>query len=159
VRGSLALSICKVAKALGKQLTLAHLIAPITQLMKDQATEVRIELMSHLKTLIEVIGQEEFDRQIIPSLIQLASDKIWRVKLALIQFIPSLAEFLDKTLFKERLESVILSLLSDPVFHIREEAVSLVLTLAQPGSPFTQQWLEDCLETKAREFHIHERFA
>lgn len=56
VRGSLALSICKVAKAVGKAITLSHLIAPITQLMKDQATEVRIELMTHLKSLVEVIG-------------------------------------------------------------------------------------------------------
>ena len=35
VRGSLALSICKVAKSVGKELTLTHLIAPIAQLMKD----------------------------------------------------------------------------------------------------------------------------
>lgn len=35
VRGSLALSICKVAKALGSALTLSHLVPPITQLMKD----------------------------------------------------------------------------------------------------------------------------
>lgn len=162
VRGSLALSICKVAKGVGRALTITHLIAPITQLMKDQATEVRIELMSHLKTLVEVIGQEEFDHQIIPLLTQLATDKIWRVKQALIHFIPQLAEFLDKQLFKERLEPVILGLLSDSVFQIREETVSLLLTLREVNAedgPFTQAWLEDCLETKTREFHIHEKFA
>ncbi len=72
--------------------------------------------MSHLRTLTEVIGTEEFDKQIIPHLVALASDKIWRVKLALINFIPKLEEFLDKQLFKERLESVVLSLMSDTVF-------------------------------------------
>jgi serine/threonine-protein phosphatase 2A regulatory subunit A len=72
--------------------------------------------MSHLRTLTEVIGTEEFDKQIIPHLVALASDKIWRVKLALINFIPKLAEFIDKQLFKERLESVVLGLMSDTVF-------------------------------------------
>ena len=60
----------------------------IVQLLKDPATEVRIELMSHLRTLTDVIGTEEFDKQIIPHLVSLAGDKIWRVKLALINFMP-----------------------------------------------------------------------
>lgn len=91
--------------------------------------------MSHLRTLTEVIGNEEFDRHIIPHLVALASDKIWRVKLALINFIPQLAEFLDKSLFKERLESVILGLMSDPVYQIREEAITLLLNLKDEGCP------------------------
>lgn len=84
--------------------------------MKDSATEVIIKVMSHLRVLMEVIGTEEFDRNIIPQLVQLAGDKIWRVKLALINFLPQLAEFLDASIFKERLEPIVLGLLSDPVF-------------------------------------------
>jgi hypothetical protein len=34
----------------------------IVVLLKDQATEVRVELMRHLKELIEVVGESEFDR-------------------------------------------------------------------------------------------------
>ena len=78
--------------------------------------------MQHLRTLTEVIGQDEFDRNIIPQLTQLSTDKIWRVKLALLNFMPELAQFLDTALFKERLESVIMGLMSDTVFQIREEA-------------------------------------
>lgn len=63
----------------------------VVQLLKDQATEVRIVLMQHLRTLTEVIGHADFDRHIIPQLILLASDKIWRVKLALVNFMPQLA--------------------------------------------------------------------
>ena len=103
--------------------------------MKDQATEVRIILMQHLRTLTEVIGHDEFDRQIIPHLTQLANDKIWRVKLALINFMPELAEFLDASLFKDRLESVILNLMSDSVFQIREEATQVLLTLKEKNKP------------------------
>jgi len=47
------------------------------------------------------------------------------------------------------------------VFQIREEAISLLLTLKEDtkSSPFNQIWLEDLLESKAREFHTHEKFA
>ena len=61
VRASLALSICNVAKNIGKQNALTYAVPIVQQLLKDQATEVRIEVMSHLKKLIEVIGTEEFD--------------------------------------------------------------------------------------------------
>lgn len=53
-----------------------------------------------------------------------------------------------------------LGLMSDTVFQIREEAVNLLITLKDQGSSvFTEQWLEDSLETKTREFHTHEKFA
>lgn len=115
--------------------------------------------MSNLRTLSEVIGEEEFDKQILPHVIALSTDKIWRVKLALIQFIPQLAGFLDKNLFKERLEPVVLTLMADTVFQIREDAASLLLSLKEDKAPFNQDWLEECLEQKAREFHGHEKFS
>jgi len=37
-----------------------------------------------MKTLAEIIGDQEFDNHIIPGIIQLSNDKIWRVKLAVI---------------------------------------------------------------------------
>ena len=115
--------------------------------------------MSHLRTLSDVIGSDEFDKQILPHVIALSTDKIWRVKLALISFIPQLFSFLDKNLFKERLEPVVLSLMADSVFQIREEAASLLLNLKEERAPFDQQWLEDSLEAKSREFQGHEKFA
>jgi serine/threonine-protein phosphatase 2A regulatory subunit A len=66
VRGSLALSVCDVAKNLGKNHALSYIVPVVATLLKDQATEVRITLMQHLRTLTEVIGQDEFDRNIIP---------------------------------------------------------------------------------------------
>lgn len=69
-----------------------------------------------MKALAEVIGDQEFDKQVIPAIIGLNNDKIWRVKLAVIQFIPLLADFIPQQLFKERLEPTVVGWLSDPVF-------------------------------------------
>lgn len=135
VRGSLALSVCQIAKNIGKENAVTFVIPSVVQLLKDAATEVRIEVMSHLRVLMEVVGTEEFDRNIIPQLVQLAGDKIWRVKLALITFLPQLASFLDASLFKERLEPIVMGLLSDPVFQIREDAINLLCSLKDNKGP------------------------
>lgn len=66
VRGSLALSLCDMSKYIGKENTIKLIIPPAVQLLKDQATEVRVTLMQNLKTLTEVIGLEEFETHIIP---------------------------------------------------------------------------------------------
>ncbi len=66
VRASLALSVCDIANNIGKEHALTYIVPVVVQLLKDQATEVRIVLMQHLRTLTEVIGHQDFDRHIIP---------------------------------------------------------------------------------------------
>lgn len=56
VRGSLAHSICQLAKPIGKEETIRLIIPPIVQLLKDSATEVRVSLMANMSHLAEVIG-------------------------------------------------------------------------------------------------------
>ena len=68
----------------------------VCQLLKESPTEVKITIMQHMKALAEVIGDQEFDKEVIPAIISLNNDKIWRVKLAVIQFIPQLADFIPQ---------------------------------------------------------------
>lgn len=69
VKGSLALAICQLPQYIGKENTLQYVIPPVTQLLKESPTEVKITLMSHMKTLAETIGEREFDTHIIPGII------------------------------------------------------------------------------------------
>ena len=84
VRGSLAHSICELARPIGKEATVQFLVPPVVQMLKDSATEVRVSLMTNMKGLAEVIGPQEIEQHVIPALIQLHADKIWRVRLAMI---------------------------------------------------------------------------
>jgi hypothetical protein len=61
VRGSLAHSICEISKNLDKDSTIKFIVPPVIQLIKDQATEVRVSLMQNMKHLAEVIGSSEVD--------------------------------------------------------------------------------------------------
>jgi len=45
VKGSMAQSICDLAESLSKEDTIAHILPPVTAIMKDSATEVRVSLM------------------------------------------------------------------------------------------------------------------
>jgi len=69
-------------------------VPPVTQMLKDSPTEVKVTLMQNMKKLAEVIGDKEFDEKIIPAILELSNDKIWRVRLAVVEFIPLLADFI-----------------------------------------------------------------
>jgi serine/threonine-protein phosphatase 2A regulatory subunit A len=51
-RGSLASSICQIAECLSSDESVLHLIPTIIALLKDEATEVRLSLMSNIKTIV-----------------------------------------------------------------------------------------------------------
>jgi HEAT repeat len=68
------------------------------QLLKDEASEVRLNIISKLDKvndgfalLTVVIGIELLSQSLLPAIIALAEDKQWRVRLAIIENIPLLA--------------------------------------------------------------------
>jgi serine/threonine-protein phosphatase 2A regulatory subunit A len=66
------------------------------QLLKDETSEVRLNIISKLDKVNEVIGIELLSQSLLPAIIALAEDKQWRVRLAIIENIPLLAEQLVK---------------------------------------------------------------
>jgi serine/threonine-protein phosphatase 2A regulatory subunit A len=62
------------------------------QLLKDETSEVRLNIISKLDKVNEVIGIELLSQSLLPAIIALAEDKQWRVRLAIIENIPLLAE-------------------------------------------------------------------
>lgn len=54
-------------------------------LLRDENSEVRLNLFKRLDDLNSVIGIEELQSSLIPSLEELAKDKNWRLKITVIQ--------------------------------------------------------------------------
>ena len=57
---------------------------------------MRLNIISKLDKVNEVIGIELLSQSLLPAIIALAEDKQWRVRLAIIENIPLLAEQLVK---------------------------------------------------------------
>jgi serine/threonine-protein phosphatase 2A regulatory subunit A len=78
VRGALAMVATELAPILGKDATITHLVPPILLLLRDAASEVRLNLISSLESLNKVIGVDLLSQSLLPAIVDLAQDGKWR---------------------------------------------------------------------------------
>ena len=112
----------ELAPVLGKDATITYLVPPVLLLLRDAASEVRLNLMSSLSSLNEVIGVDLLSQSLLPAILDLAQDGKWRIRLAIIQHIPLLAEQLGREFFTERLTPLCVGWLGDDIASIRHAA-------------------------------------
>ena len=56
-----------------------------------QCPEVRLNIISKLDCVNEVIGIRQLSQSLLPAIVELAEDAKWRVRLAIIEYMPLLA--------------------------------------------------------------------
>jgi serine/threonine-protein phosphatase 2A regulatory subunit A len=78
VRAALAMVATELAPILGKESTITHLVPPALLLLRDAASEVRLNLISSLSALNEVIGVDLLSQSLLPAILDLAQDGKWR---------------------------------------------------------------------------------
>lgn len=59
--------------------------------MTPQCPEVRLNIISNLDCVNEVIGIRQLSQSLLPAIVELAEDAKWRVRLAIIEYMPLLA--------------------------------------------------------------------
>jgi serine/threonine-protein phosphatase 2A regulatory subunit A len=72
--------------------TITHLLPLFLTLLKDQSSDVRLNIISKLDSLNEVIGVQLLSQSLMPAIVEVSSDKQWRVRMAIIGFMPLLAK-------------------------------------------------------------------
>lgn len=117
--------------------TLEHLQPLFLQLLKDESSDVRLNIIRQLERVNSVIGIELLSQSILPAVVELAEDKQWRVRLAIIEYIPTLARQLGSDVFDKQLGTLCMSWLADPVYSIREAAIT---NLKQLIEVFGSDW-------------------
>lgn len=65
-----------------------HLLRPLSS---PQCPEVRLNIISNLDCVNEVIGIRQLSQSLLPAIVELAEDAKWRVRLAIIEYMPLLA--------------------------------------------------------------------
>lgn len=59
--------------------------------LSPQCPEVRLNIISNLDCVNEVIGIRQLSQSLLPAIVELAEDAKWRVRLAIIEYMPLLA--------------------------------------------------------------------
>ena len=109
---------------LGKNNTIEHLLPLFLSQLKDECPDVRLNIISNLDCVNEVIGIQQLSQSLLPAIVELAEDTKWRVRLAIIEYMPLLAGQLGVDFFDEKLNSLCMTWLIDHVFAIREAATN-----------------------------------
>jgi HEAT repeat. len=78
VRAALAMVASDLAPLLGKESTINDLVPQILLLLRDTTSEVRLNVISSLGSLNEVIGVGLLSQSLLPAILDLASDSKWR---------------------------------------------------------------------------------
>jgi len=82
----------EVAKSMGRQHFGKQLMQAVMQLLRDQQSEIRLNILADLRGFTEVLGSELVLSTIVPSIISLSSDSQWRVRESVATRMPLLAE-------------------------------------------------------------------
>ena len=97
------LSICPIIE---RGPTNDHILPIFLNLLRDDSSEVRLNLFKRLEDLNQVIGIENLQESIIPSLTDLSQDKNWRIKLSVVQQFPVLARQLGEGFYNDKLLTI-----------------------------------------------------
>ena len=80
-----------LAPTMGKDQTIDQLLPVFLTLLKDEFPDVRLNIISKLDQVNQVIGVDLLSQELLPAIKDLAEDIHWRVRLAIIEYIPLLA--------------------------------------------------------------------
>ncbi|KAG1659291.1 Serine/threonine-protein phosphatase 2A regulatory subunit A alpha isoform [Nymphon striatum] len=125
--------------------TIEHLLPLFLTQLKDECPEVRLNIISNLDCVNEVIGIQQLSQSLLPAIVELAEDTKWRVRLAIIEYMPLLAGQLGVEFFDEKLNSLCMTWLVDHVFAIREAATQNLKKLVEKFGP---NWAESTVIPK-----------
>ena len=92
VRAAVAESLPSLCPLVGKKATNDHILPLFLALLKDEHSEVRVNLFKHLDDLTKVVDLDSLSQSLLPALNELATDKNWRTKAAAIEFLPFFAQ-------------------------------------------------------------------
>ncbi|KAK8752318.1 hypothetical protein OTU49_004827, partial [Cherax quadricarinatus] len=134
VKSALAGVIMGLSPILGKENTVNHLLPLFLSQLKDECPEVRLNIISNLDCVNEVIGIQQ---SLLPAIVELAEDTKWRVRLAIIEYMPLLAGQLGVDFFNQSLSKLCMTWLVDHVYAIREAATNNLRKLVEK---FGSEW-------------------
>ncbi|XP_042762880.1 serine/threonine-protein phosphatase 2A 65 kDa regulatory subunit A beta isoform isoform X4 [Panthera leo] len=125
VKSALASVIMGLSTILGKENTIEHLLPLFLAQLKDECPEVRLNIISNLDCVNEVIGIRQLSQSLLPAIVELAEDAKWRVRLAIIEYMPLLAgqlalsEACGQEITTKHMLPVVLKMAGDQVANVR----------------------------------------
>ena len=131
-----------MAKLLGCDASVEYLLPVLLLLLRDEASDVRLGVISALAPVHDAIGIELLSQSLLPAMVTLAEDVQWRVRFSILSQVPQLAQQLGPVFFQKNFGDKCMNWLKDPVYSVRRTATeNLTVLCEQFGHEWTEQYL------------------
>jgi len=142
VRLTVAKNFDQLISALGPEITTAHLMGPLIQLMKDNEQEVRKEAVRVVEQCLQLprpLTSDQLQQHVLPQFQSLGIDSAQPVRAALAQVLGPVAKALGRDVTQRQLLSLIGDLMKDEFHDVRLNIAShaglLCEVLSVDGTP------------------------
>lgn len=129
---------CEMAPLIGKESTKAKIMPVITELLKDENSDVRLNCVQNILKIADVLGNDFVDPPIIALLQNLIKDPQWRVRMAAVELIGRLSVKLGRESYRNSFETIYMGYLNNSAAAVRETGIIFSLEL---GKAFGQDWI------------------
>lgn len=125
-----------------KEVAAKVLVPLLTQLTRDEQTDVRYSAVADIDALQAAVGPAAVSTSIYNILMDLASDAKWRVRGAVLSSLPILSKLLGVKTFEKKFQSILMAGLADRVAAVRVIACQQVGPIVRE---FGGKWAADKL--------------
>lgn len=129
-----------MASIVGKDLCITKIVPILQELLKDDNSEVRLNVAQNLGKLAAVVGEEVLSPALIVLLQNATKDQHWRVRMAVFETVGDLAVKFGKDAYTKHLEALFMSYLTNTAAAVREMGIQKAESV---GKAFGSNWIAE----------------
>ena len=134
-----------MAHLIGKNYCLNSVLPILLELLKDDNSEVRLNVASNMHKLAKVVGAELLSPTLVAQLTTMTKDAQWRVRMSIFELIGSLSVEFGIEVFQRTLETIFFQYLTNTAASVRNMGVTKSGELA---ASFGADWVVATLVPK-----------
>lgn len=127
-----------MAPLVGKDYCMNRVVPILQELLKDDSSEVRLNVASNMKKLAGVVGPDLLTPILLSIFTNLTKDAQWRVRMATFQLLGDLSIAFGKDVYMKHLDSIFIQYLTNTAAAVREMGVEKSCEL---GESFGRDWV------------------
>ena len=124
-----------MAPIVGKDYSLSKIVPILSELLKDNSSEVRFNVASNMKKLATVVNSDVLSPSLLTIFTELTNDPQWRVRMATFELIGDFSLEFGQATFSKSLEPIFMKYLTNTAASVREMGITKAAELAEKFSP------------------------
>ena len=127
-----------MAPIVGKDYSMTRVLPILEALLKDDSSEVRLNVSSNMAKLAGVVGPDLLTPTLITTFTNLTKDAQWRVRMATVELLGDLSLNFGKDVFMQKIEPIFIQYLTNTAASVREMGIK---KSAEIGEKFRAEWV------------------